>query len=383
MIKTAARLDQVKTYYFAKKLKEIAQLNADGHNIINLGIGSPDLPPPPAASQALIAGLQTEKAHQYQSYYGIAELRNAFANFYQNHFGITANPDTELLPLIGSKEGIMHIAMTFLDPGDEVLIPNPGYPSYRMTTLLAGGTPVQYDLTKASEWEPDFSALEKTDLSKVKLMWVNYPNMPTGKKASVRLFEKLIQFGADNNILICHDNPYAFILSDQPMSIMSIAGAKEHALELSSLSKSYNMSGWRVGAIHGHADYLASIIRFKSNMDSGMFKPVQLAAAQALNSDAEWFLNLNKEYTTRRTAAWKLFDTLGLSYDKESAGLFVWGEVPSGKGEEWSDRILNEAKVFLTPGFIFGSNGEQYLRLSLCSTKEQIDTAHHRIQERI
>ncbi len=380
-IQPAHRLSEIKTYYFAQKLKEIAELNAAGHDIINLGIGSPDLAPPNSVPLCLTQSLSLPKANQYQSYYGLPQLRSAFADFYSRHFKATLNPNNEILPLMGSKEGIMHIAMSFLNRGDEVLIPNPGYPAYKMTTLLAGGTPVFFDLTAENDWQPNFEALEKKDLSKVKLMWVNYPNMPTGQKGSIKLFEKLVSFGLKHNILICHDNPYAFILNDKPLSILSIPKAKETCLELTSLSKCFNMSGWRVGAVMGAADHINHIIKFKSNMDSGMFMPVQLAAAEALRTDAEWFRQLNEVYKERRQVAWRIYEALGVVYNQESAGLFVWGKVPSGIGEQWSEAILKEAKVFITPGFIFGDQGTDYIRISLCSSEQILEKALLRIKE--
>lgn len=373
------KLSLVKTYYFARKLKEIAELNSAGHDIINLGIGSPDLAPPNIVPLTLTQSLSLPKANQYQSYYGLPQLREAFSDFYGKHFDTSLNPANEILPLIGSKEGIMHIAMSFLDPGDEVLIPNPGYPAYKMTTLLAGGVPKFFSLTSESHWMPDFETIEKEDLTNVKLMWVNYPNMPTGQKGNKELFRKLIAFGLKHNILICHDNPYAFILNEEPLSILSLPDAKKTAIELTSLSKCFNMAGWRVGAVLGSSEYLNHIIKFKSNMDSGMFMPMQLAAAAALRVEPEWFINLNEVYNTRRTVVWKIYDALGIGYSKEGAGLFVWGKVPTGLGETWSDKLLGQAKVFITPGFIFGDNGSEYIRISLCSPVEKLEEAYGRI----
>ncbi len=381
MIQTARRIEQVQTYYFAKKLKEIAELNAQGKKVINLGIGSPDLHPPKEISQALIEGLDTNKAHQYQSYFGLPELRSAFAGFYNKYFNVQLQAANEILPLIGTKEGIMHIAMSFLDEGDEVLVPNPGYPAYKMTTLLAGAKVRYFDLEEVNNWQPHLDQLEATDLSKVKLMWVNYPNMPTGAKATLGFFERLVAFGLKNNILICHDNPYAFILNNKPISILEIPGAKETALELFSLSKGFNMAGWRVGAVISHQNYINAIVKFKSNMDSGMFKPVQLAAAKALGLEQSWFDSLNEIYTERRKQAWKIFDQLDLGYDKDAAGLFVWGKVPREDSNYWSDLILEKANVFITPGFIFGNKGEQYLRISLCSPSEIFNQALDRINQ--
>ena len=378
-IQTADKLTQVKTYYFASKLKEIAALNASGQDIINLGIGSPDMAPPEKVIQMLTQSLSLPKAHQYQSYYGLSELRAAFADFYSQHFKVNLDFRDEVLPLIGSKEGVMHIAMSFLNAGDEVLVPNPGYPAYKMTTLLAGGVPLYYDLKASTDWKPDFEALNKLDLSKVKLMWVNYPNMPTGQRGNKVLFEQLVAFGKKHQILICHDNPYAFILNDQPLSILSVPGAMDTCLELTSLSKSFNMAGWRVGAVLGAARYLKSIIKFKSNMDSGMFLPIQYAAAEALRSEVSWFNGLNKRYEKRRVLAWKIYDVLSVSYNKDSAGLFVWGKVSNKSGEAWSEALLNQARVFVTPGFIFGDNGADYLRISLCTPLERMEKALERI----
>lgn len=378
-IQAADRLAQVKTYYFASKLKEIAALNASGQDIINLGIGSPDMAPPEKVVQALTDSLALPKAHQYQSYYGLPELRTAYADFYSKHFKVNLDFRNEVLPLIGSKEGIMHIAMSLLNPGDEVLVPNPGYPAYKMTTLLAGGLPRLYDLNESTDWKPDFEALNKLDLTKVKLMWVNYPNMPTGQRGDRALFEQLVDFGKKHHILICHDNPYAFILNDQPLSILAIPDALDTCLELTSLSKCFNMAGWRVGAVLGSATYLQSIIKFKSNMDSGMFLPVQYAAVEALRSDASWFKSLNERYEQRQALAWKIYDALGISYNKDSSGLFVWGKVSKKSGEEWSEALLHEAQVFITPGFIFGDNGLGYLRISLCTPIERMEEALERI----
>jgi len=379
MIRSAKRLAQVKTYYFAKKLREIAELNAKGQDIINLGIGSPDMHPPDDVSQRLIDGLHSQNAHQYQSYFGLPELRAAFAKFYDHYYQVQIDHDREVLPLIGSKEGIMHIAMSFIDTGDEVLIPNPGYPAYKMTTLLADGKPRFYNLTEKTNWLPNFEALQNQDLSRVKLMWVNYPHMPTGSRGNSKLFQDLIAFGHQNNILICHDNPYSFILNSEPNSILKVDGAKETALELFSLSKGHNMAGWRLGAVLTHEDYISAIVKFKSNMDSGMFKPIQLAAIAALNSNQDWFDNLNKTYSERREVAWEIFNSIGAKYNKESSGLFVWAKVPTDNSSFWSNKILNEARVFITPGFIFGTNGESYLRLSLCNTPEQLEIAKERI----
>lgn len=381
----ATRISAVETYYFATKLKEIAKLNAAGQNIINLGIGSPDLKPPQKALNALTAALQHPAAHKYQSYYGIPELRKAFAEFYAKHFKVKLNPDSEILPLMGSKEGIMHISMSHLDAGDEVLIPNPGYPSYRMATLLAGGTPIDYDLSEKNNWLPDLTELAKKDLTRVKIMWVNYPHMPTGQSGNKKLFEQLVAFGLEHNILICNDNPYAFILQSDPLSMLSVAGAKETAVELTSLSKCFNMAGWRVGAVLGNAHVLGNVIKFKSNMDSGMFRPVQEAAAVALRVEPSWFEGLNDIYKTRRVIARRIFDALSLRYDEQAGGLFLWGKIGGTNLNEHieskalSEKILETSKVFITPGFIFGSRGEGYLRISLCSDEATLAAAEQRI----
>lgn len=379
MIAPSQRIGDVKSYYFATKLAEIRQLNTEGKAIVNLGIGSPDLPPPDAVIKALQVSAAQEGASRYQSYSGIAELREAFATFYKRHFATKLDSQTEILPLIGSKEGIMHISMAFISEGDEVLVPNPGYPAYAMCTKLAGGTIKHYDLNADGGWLPDLEALARQDLSKVKLMWVNYPHMPTGAVASEQLFSDLVAFGKANNILICHDSPYAFILNDKPSSILSTPGAMDTALELTSLSKCFNMSGWRVGAVAGNATYIQYIMRFKSNMDSGMYKPIQLAAVEALNSPNAWFEQMNAIYRKRRQIAWKIFDLLGCQYSTESSGLFVWAKVGSNDAGTWSDKVLYDANVFITPGFIFGSNGNQYLRIALCSDEATLEQAYHRI----
>lgn len=383
MIRPSNRIQDVSSYYFATKLAEISKLNTEGKDIINLGIGSPDLLPPIAVIDALRESATLADANRYQSYSGLPELRKAFGTFYAQHFGVKLNPDSEILPLIGSKEGIMHISMAFLEPGDEVLVPNPGYPAYAMCTRLAGGTIRNYDLTAESNWLPDLATLATQDLTKVKLMWINYPNMPTGAVASNNLFADLVAFGKEHDILICHDNPYAFILNDTPISILSVDGAMDTALELTSLSKCFNMSGWRVGAVAGHATYLQYIMRFKSNMDSGTYKPIQLAAIQALASPNSWFEELNTVYTQRRKLVWDIFDLLGCDYDKDSSGLFVWAKVPTDDGRIWADKLLYKSNVFITPGFIFGSNGQDYLRIALCSDTETLEQAYQRIASSI
>jgi aspartate/methionine/tyrosine aminotransferase len=383
IIKPAHRLDDVVTYYFARKLAEIDAMNHDGDTLVlNLGIGSPDLLPPDCVTEALQQALNAPDAHQYQSYKGIPALRKAFANWYKNQFDVHLQPDTQVLPLIGSKEGVMHISMSFLNPGDEVLVPNPGYPSYAMCTRLAGGIPIDMPLTENLGWKPNLEALAKKDLSKVKLLWVNYPNMPTGAVADLNFFNELVAFAQKHNILICHDNPYTFILNENPLSIFNASGAEDCAIELVSLSKCYNMAGWRVGAVIGAKSYIDTIMTFKSNMDSGMFRPVQEAAAVALNIGNEWIKNLNMQYQERREAACKIMDVLGLEYEGNGAGLFVWGKItdPTIDAETLSNLLLHQARVFITPGHVFGSQGDQYLRISLCSIVKDMEAAIYRIK---
>lgn len=383
MIKTANRLGETKEYYFSRKLREVGKINATSETkVINLGIGSPDLPPAPEVIEALNTAASQPNHHGYQSYRGAAVLRQAFAQWYVKYYGVTLNAETEILPLIGSKEGIMHIAMTFLEQGDEVLVPNPGYPAYTAVSQLTGATSIFYDLEADNNWQPNLDKIAQQDLTKVKIMWVNYPNMPTGADASTAFYQKLIAFAKQHNILIVNDNPYSFVLNDNPKSILSIEGAKDVALELNSLSKSHNMAGWRVGGLFGRADLLQEILRFKSNMDSGMYLPLQIAAAKALSLDESWYAKQNETYEKRRTYAWQIMDLLGAVYDKNAVGLFVWAKVPDDAEdvETWLDRILYEAKVFITPGFIFGTNGSRYIRISLCGTVEKFQEALKRIK---
>jgi LL-diaminopimelate aminotransferase len=381
-IKVANRLNGIGEYYFSQKLREIEELNKAGVAVINLGIGSPDLPP----DADVIDTLQTESAkpnvHAYQSYKGVAALRKAMTAWYKKWYGVSLDAATEVLPLIGSKEGIMHICMTYLNEGDEALIPNPGYPTYRSAVMLAGGKCIDYALAEERNWQPDFDALEKTDLSKAKLMWVNYPHMPTGQQASKELFEKLVAFGKKYNILIVHDNPYSFILNGNPMSLLSVEGAKDCVIELNSLSKSHNMAGWRVGMLCGAKERIEEVLRFKSNMDSGMFLPVQLAATKALTLDENWHKSLNEQYGKRREKVFELLDLISCSYSKTQVGLFVWAKIPGGykDGYALSDEVLHNAKVFITPGGIFGSEGNNYIRVSLCSTIENLQAAIGRIK---
>ena len=382
MITTAKRLEGIGEYYFSQKLREIDELNKQGKNIINLGIGSPDLPPHPDVIKVLQEESAKPNVHAYQNYKGSPVLRKAFADFYKQWYSVELNPDTEILPLIGSKEGIMHICMTYLNEGDEVLVPNPGYPTYRSAVKLAGGICLDYELKEENNYYPDFDLLEKKDLSKVKLMWVNYPQMPTGQPASTEVFEKLIAFGKKHNILICHDNPYSFILNENPKSLLSVEGAKEVALELNSLSKSGNMAGWRVGVLCGAKERIDEVLRFKSNMDSGMFLPVQLAAAKALSLGKDWYDSVNKVYKARREKVYELLDTLNCAYSKEQVGMFMWAKIPEGykDGYTLSDDVLYNSNVFITPGGIFGSAGDQYIRVSLCGSIERFEEAIKRIK---
>ena len=379
MIQPAKRLDTVQEYYFSKKLREVRSLAAAGKPIINMGIGSPDLQPPLKVIQAIQGCLSDANAHKYQSYQGLPELRNAIASFYKNKFSVEANPENEVLPLMGSKEGIMHISMAFLNEGDQVLIPNPGYPTYTAVTKLVGAEPFFYNLSDANNWQPNFEALENQDLSRVKIMWVNYPHMPTGTNATLETFEKLVAFGKKHQILIINDNPYSFILNDSPTSILNVEGAKDIALELNSLSKTFNMSGWRVGMVLGNARYINEILKVKSNMDSGMFYGIQKGAIEALQLSDDWFLAQNKIYEERRDLIWQLADKLDASYDKNTTGLFVWAKIPEGKkSEEVTDSVLYDSDIFITPGTVFGSQGEGYIRFSLCVSSEVIKEAIRR-----
>ncbi len=377
MITTANRLHTVEEYYFSKKLREVNQLLSQGNPIINMGIGSPDLAPHSSVIAAIQNAMFDKKAHEYQSYQGLPELRQGFANFYKTHFNVDLDFNSEILPLMGSKEGIMHISLAFLNEGDEVLIPNPGYPTYESVTKLVGAKPLYYDLTATTNWQPDFEKLEQRDLSKVKLMWVSYPHMPTGANGTIELYEKLIAFGKKHSILIVNDNPYSFVLNDNPISILNVAGAKEIALELNSLSKTYNMAGWRVGMVLGNATLIAAILKVKSNMDSGMFYGIQNGAISALKLGKEWFDSQNEIYTRRRNLIFQLAGKLGCTFDIKSVGLFVWAKLPEGSvsSEEFIDKVLHEKHIFITPGTIFGSNGEEYIRFSLCVTEEKITEA--------
>ncbi|AXT51202.1 aminotransferase class I/II-fold pyridoxal phosphate-dependent enzyme [Aquimarina sp. BL5] len=380
-IQTAKRLETVEEYYFSKKLREVRALAASGKPILNMAIGSPDLDPPKEVVQAIQSAVVLDGAHKYQSYQGIPELRQAIADFYNNKYTVKLNPENEILPLMGSKEGIMHISLAYLNEGDEVLVPNPGYPTYTSVTNLVGAKPVFYDLVASNGWEPDFDALSRKDLSKVKIMWINYPHMPTGANGNVNLFKKLIAFAKEHNILLVKDNPYSFILNDSPLSILSIDGSKEVALELNSLSKTFNMAGWRVGMVSGSKDKIEAILKVKSNMDSGMFQGIQKGAIAALNISDSWYSEMNTIYRERRELIWELASVLGCTYDKTATGMFVWAKLPSGvNAMEFIDTILHQNSVFITPGDIFGSNGEGYIRFSLCVTKENIKEAIKRLQ---
>ena len=384
-METSKRLEGIGEYYFSQKLREIDELNRQGKAIINLGIGSPDLPPHPDVIRVLQEESAKPGTHAYQNYKGSPVFRKAIAEWYEHWYGAEIDSEKEILPLIGSKEGIMHICMTYLNEGDEALVPNPGYPTYRSAVKLAGGVCVDYDLTLENDWFPDFDELENRDLSKIKIMWVNYPHMPTGKLPTRALFERLIALGKKHQILICHDNPYSFILNDEPMSLMSVAGAKDVALELNSLSKSQNMAGWRVGMLIGSKQSIDDVLRFKSNMDSGMFLPVQLAAARALGLPKPWYDGLNAVYKKRREIVFGLLDMLGCQYDLGQVGMFVWGKIPHGfqSGFELSDEVLQKANVFITPGGIFGSAGNNYIRISLCSTEEKLQQSIERIKSQL
>lgn len=380
-MKLASRLNNVSEYYFAGKLAEIAEMNKTGDTVINLGIGSPDLPPHESVIKALTESAQRLDVHGYQSYRGIDKLRQAFADFYSRIYGVQLDYTSELLPLMGSKEGIVHISMTYLEKGDKVLIPNPGYPAYSAAAKLAGAEVIEYGLTEKNDWLPDTDELEAMNLSGVKLMWINYPNMPTGKAGDKELFESLVRFASVHNILLCHDNPYSMILNESPLSIFSINGAKDYAIELNSLSKSFNLAGWRVGALAGKKDHIDNVLRFKSNLDSGMFFAVQYAAAKALELPDAWFEDLNRVYASRKEAGLKLLNKLGCKVTGKQAGFFLWARIPENGLNSYlfSDKVLKNHRVFLTPGGIFGSEGDSYIRLSLCSPQDKLEKAVERV----
>ena len=396
IIRPAKRTESVREYYFSRKLKEIDRMNAERvasgrDRIINLGIGAPDGMPPAAAIDALRESASQPGNHAYQSYIGIPQLRQAFAEWYARYYGVTLDSEKEIQPLAGSKEGILLISLAFLNPGDKVLVPDPGYPTYSSATALTEAELVPYDLKADNGWRPDFDALEKMDLSGVKIMWTNYPNMPTGASADMELYGRLVDFGRRHGILVCNDNPYSFILNDNPLSILAVPGAKDCCLELNSLSKAHNMSGWRIGMVAADAEIISQILKVKSQMDSGMFKPLQLAAVEALSQGPEWFESLNAEYRRRRVLAGRIFDIIGADYDRDSSGMFLWGRISPGNrflnpeagdassGEQVSDKILYNAGVFITPGFIFGKNGRDYIRISLCAKPEILERSAEKI----
>ena len=385
-IEPAKRLEPVSEYYFSRKLKEVAAMNAAGENVISLGIGSPDMPPSPETVRTLQEVAERPDAHGYQPYTGIPELRKAFADFYLRHYGVTLDPATEIQPLIGSKEGILHVTLAFVNPGEQVLVPDPGYPTYTSLSRLLGAEVVPYDLLEDKGWQPDFDALEKRDLSRVKLMWMNYPNMPTGAPATPDLFERAVAFARRHGIVIVHDNPYSFILNRKPLSILSVNGAKDCCIEFNSMSKSHNMPGWRVAMLASNPQFVQWVLKVKSNIDSGMFRAVQLAAVQALQNPDEWHLAMNYTlYRSRRDVAEEIMRALGCTFDPSQTGMFLWGRVPDScrDAEQLTERVLHEAKVFLVPGFIFGENGRRYVRVSLCATEERLREALRRINNTI
>ena len=382
-IQPADRLQEVSEYYFSRKLKEVAQLNAEGKDIISLAIGSPDMPPSEKTVEKLCEVAHDANAHGYQPTTGTPELREAMADFYQRWYGVTLDPKTEIQPLIGSKEGILHVTLAFVNPGEEVLVPNPGYPTYTSLSKILGAKVVNYNLREDNGWQPDFEELERMDLSRVKLMWTNYPNMPTGGNARRETYEQLVAFAQKHQIVVVNDNPYSFILNRHPQSLLQVPGAKDCCIEFNSMSKSHNMPGWRVGMCASNPTFISWILKIKSNIDSGTFRGMQLAAAEALRNSAEWHEQANiQTYSHRRAVAEEIMTTLGCSYDKEQVGMFLWGRIPESYAncEELTERVLHEARVFITPGFIFGSNGNRYIRISLCAKEEKIKQALDRIK---
>ena len=379
----ANRLMHVSEYYFSRKLKEVAQMNAAGKDIISLGVGSPDMPPSEETINVLCEQARRTDAHGYQPTAGIPELRKAMADWYSQWYHVDLDPDTEIQPLIGSKEGILHVTLAFVNPGDQVLVPNPGYPTYTALNQILGSEVVHYDLREDNHWQPDFEELEQMDLSRVKLMWTNYPNMPTGANATPELYERLVDFARRHNIVIVNDNPYSFILNDKPLSILSVPGAKEYCIEFNSMSKSHNMPGWRVGLLATNAQFVQWILKIKSNIDSGTFRPMQLAAAQAYSNSIEWHEEANiNVYRRRRLLAEEIMHTLGCRFDPNQVGMFLWGRIPDTYHdvEELTERVLHEARVFITPGFIFGSNGKRHIRISLCAKEDRLSEALERIK---
>ena len=383
-IKPADRVSAVQEYYFSKKLKQVAEMNAEGKDIISLAIGSPDMPPSQQTIETLCEVAKRPDAHGYQPTMGTPELRNAMAEFYKRWYGVTLNPKTEIQPLIGSKEGILHVTLAFVNPGEEVLVPNPGYPTYTSLSKILGAKVVNYDLMENNGWQPDFDALERMDLSKVKLMWTNYPNMPTGGAARMETYERLVAFAKKHNIVVVNDNPYSFILNDKPLSLLQVEGAKDCCIEFNSMSKAHNMPGWRVGLCASNEEFIRWILKIKSNIDSGTFRGIQLAAAQALKNSEEWHHEANIEtYRRRRVVAEKIMQILDCKYDDSQVGMFLWGKIPEHykNAEELTEKLLHEARVFITPGFIFGSNGERYIRISLCAKEDKIQSALERIKK--
>ena len=386
MIEPAKRLGLVSEYYFSRKLKEVAQMNAEGKDIISLAIGSPDMPPSQQTIDKLCEVANNPNAHGYQPTMGTPELRNAMADFYRRWYGVELNPQTEIQPLIGSKEGILHVTLAFVNPGEQVLVPNPGYPTYTSLSKILGAEIVNYNLMEDNGWQPDFEALEKMDLSKVKLMWTNYPNMPTGGAARMETYERLVAFARKHNIVVVNDNPYSFILNEKPLSLLQVPGAKDCCIEFNSMSKSHNMPGWRVGMLATNAQFVQWILKIKSNIDSGTFRGIQLAAAEAYRNSEQWHREANIEtYSRRRKYAEQIMEVLGCKYDPNQVGMFLWGKIPEkyANAEELTERVLHEARVFITPGFIFGSKGERYIRISLCAKEEKIEQALERIKKAI
>ena len=386
MIEPAKRLGLVSEYYFSRKLKEVAQMNAEGKDIISLAIGSPDMPPSQQTIDKLCEVANNPNAHGYQPTMGTPELRNAMADFYKRWYGVELNPQTEIQPLIGSKEGILHVTLAFVNPGEQVLVPNPGYPTYTSLSKILGAEIVNYDLMEDNGWQPDFEALEKMDLSKVKLMWTNYPNMPTGGAARMETYERLVAFARKHNIVVVNDNPYSFILNEKPLSLLQVPGAKDCCIEFNSMSKSHNMPGWRVGMLATNAQFVQWILKIKSNIDSGTFRGIQLAAAEAYRNSEQWHREANIEtYGRRRKYAEQIMEVLGCKYDPNQVGMFLWGKIPEryANAEELTERVLHEARVFITPGFIFGNKGERYIRISLCAKEEKIEQALERIKKAI
>ena len=382
-IRPASRVEEIKEYYFSKKLKEIAKMQAEGADIISLGIGGPDRMPPSEAIDALCDAAKRQDVHSYQPYVGLPELRSAFAGWYLSKYGVTLNPETQILPLIGSKEGILHVSLAFLNPGDGVLVPDPGYPTYSSVSRLVGAETYKYSLKPENGWQPDFGELESLPLDKIKLMWINYPHMPTGAKAGKDTFERLIEFAKRHNIVLAHDNPYSFILNPEPMSIFRFPGAIDIAVELNSLSKSHNMAGWRFGMVASNPEFISWIMKVKSNIDSGQFKPMMLAAVKALEASADWYEDINREYARRRKIASEIMEAIGCSFDSEQVGLFLWGRIPetAQSSEAFADSILYDHHIFVTPGSIFGSMGARYIRISLCAPVPRMREALSRLKK--